>query len=152
MFMATFGNCQCIFHLYGAPTDFVTRGFEVNGHAGLHGNVSCVGKKRIVDFFRGPNQERKLSRFETDGVTEEKIRVIGKPVRAHALDHGFEEILRPCSSFQSPARLQPPRLNGIVALAMPSRWLCADATRFTHIRMVAIDGTTHVNTEDVSLL
>src|SRR5262245_46632646 len=138
--------------LVRCPTDFVTRGFEVNGHAGLHGNVSCVGKKRIVDFFRGPNQERELSRFETDGMPEKKIRVIGKPVRAHALHHGFEEILRPCSRFQSLYRLQHARLNGIVALAMVSRWLCTDATGFANVRMVAIDGTTHVDAENVAFL
>jgi len=54
--------------------------------------------------------------------------------------------------FKASTRFQHPCLNGIVALAMLRRWLCTDATGFANIRMVTIDGTTHVDTEDVALL
>src|SRR4029434_5585347 len=125
-----------IFDLYCAPTDFVTRCLDGDGHAWLHGNVSCVGQERIVDFFCWPNQEWELSRFQTYGVTEEKVRVVGNPRRAHALNHGFVEILRPRSGFQSLYRLQYACLNGIIALAMFNRWLRTHAARFAHMRKI----------------
>src|SRR4030095_2835332 len=152
MFMAIFGNCQCIFDLYCAPTDFVTRGFEVDGHAWLHGNVSCVGQERIVDFFCWPNQEWELSRFQTYGVTEEKVRVVGNPRRAHALNHSFVEILRPRSRFERLYGLQHTRLNGIIAFAMLIARLRSHAAGFANLGMITVDGATHVDPENVSLM
>ena len=73
MFVSAVRNRQRIFDLHGAPTDFVTGGFEVDRHAGLHRNVGGVRQERIVDFFCWPNQEREFPRFKTDGVAEEKF-------------------------------------------------------------------------------
>jgi hypothetical protein len=72
----------------------VTRGFEVDRHAGLHGNVGCVRQERIADFFCGPNQEWEFSRFETNGVAEEKVRIIRNARRTHTLNHSFIKVLR----------------------------------------------------------
>ena len=57
-----------VFNLHGPPTSLVVGGFEVQGHAGFHGNVRRVGKERVIHFFRGTEQKWKLPCFETDSV------------------------------------------------------------------------------------
>src|SRR4029077_19368785 len=100
----------------------------------------------------GPNQEREFPRFKTDGVAEEKIRIIRNPRRAHTLNHSFVKVLRSRSGFKCLYRLQHTCLNSIVSLAMLSRWLRTHAARFANIRVIAIDGATHVDAEDIALL
>jgi hypothetical protein len=76
MLVAGVSHSASIFNLNRAPAGFMIRGFQVDGHAWFHRNIGCVGKKRVVHFFGGADQKRKLSRFQTDGMAEEKVRLI----------------------------------------------------------------------------
>ena len=80
MLVSVFRHRAGVLDLHGAPAGFVVGGFQVHGHAGFHGDVGRVRQERIVDFFRRPDQERKLARFQADGVTEEKVGIIRQPL------------------------------------------------------------------------
>src|SRR2546426_1720933 len=152
MLMPIIGDGEGVLDLHGSPAHNLTGSLQVNGHAGFHGNISRGRHEWIVDFLRRSENKWKLSRLKTDGMAEKKIRIVGYSSRAHTSDHSVEEILRQRAGSQLIDRLEHTGLNGVVALAMLVAWFRSDTAGFANVGVIAVDGTAHVDAENIPFL